>query len=160
VFTRALGADDLALIRSAVWISLDELDLMKEALRRHQRAIKGPSRGHQGSSRGHRGSSKGHQGFINGSLGVIRGLMICLSQTKMKKRPRSPSRWHSKALRGTQMALNDTQRHSMALEALNSNHLALADQDEGDARVALPKEEITLAEVDRLEGVEHRLSLG
>ena len=79
--------------------------------------------------------------------------MICLSQIKMKKRPRSPSRWHSKALRGTQM-------HSTALEALNSNHLALADQDEGDARVALPKEEITLAEVDRLEGVEHRLSLG
>jgi len=58
------------------------------------------------------------------------------------------------------MALNDTQRQSTALEALNSNHLALADQDEGDARVALPKEEITLAEVDRLEGVEHRLTLG
>jgi hypothetical protein len=57
-------------------------------------------------------------------------------------------------------ALRCTQRHSEALEALNSKHLALADQDEGDARVALPKEEITLAEVDRLEGVEHRLSLG
>jgi hypothetical protein len=108
VFTRALGADDLALIGSAVWISLDELDLMKEALRRHQRAIKGPSRGHQGSSGVIKGSSKGHQGFINGSSGVIRGLMICLSQIKMKKRPRSPSRWHSKALRGTQ-------RHSDAL---------------------------------------------
>ena len=81
--------------------------------------------------------------------------MTCLSQIKMKERPGSPSRWHSKALKGTQMhsdALNGTQWHS---EALNSNHLALADQDEGEAWVALPKEEITLAEVDRLEGVEH-----
>jgi hypothetical protein len=60
------------------------------------------------------------------------------------------------------MAINGNQRHSEALngnqrhsEALNGNHLALADQDEGDAWVALSEEEITLAEVDRLEGVEH-----
>ena len=84
--------------------------------------------------------------------------MGCLSQIKMKETPGSPSRWQSEALRGTQRhseALRGTQRHS-----INGTHLALADQDEGDAWVALPKEEIALVEVHRLESVEHRLTLG
>ena len=94
--------------------------------------------------------------------------MGCLSQIKMKETPGSPSRWQSEALRGTQRhseALRGTQRHSEALRgtqrhSINGTHLALADQDEGDAWVALPKEKIALAEVHRLESVEHRLTLG
>ena len=85
-------------------------------------------------------------------------MMGCLSQIKMKETPGSPSRWQSEALRGTQRhseALRGTQRHS-----INGTHLALADQDEGDAWVTFSKEEITLAEVHRLESVEHRLTLG
>jgi hypothetical protein len=114
VFTRALGADDLAL-GSAVWISLDELDLMKEALRRHQRAIKGPSRGHQGSSGVIKGSSKGHQGFIKGSSRGHQGLddLPFADQDEEEAKVTLPV-----ALRGTQMhsdALRCTQMHSDAL---------------------------------------------